>query len=98
MNFSHLMTDSVTVEAQSGKGQFGDPTYASPASVKGRLQRGTSRRDSDLVHDAVFYTHTNIEPLSRVTLSDGTARVARRVYKTHSIDGSDTLYTVLLGP
>ncbi len=104
MDVSGFMVDSATVAAVSGvTGTKGDPSYAATTTVMGRYQAGRDRSASDIAHEAVFYSLTEIAVDSRFwppgeSAADATkARRAVKTYKTHDKRGGYTLYKTLLG-
>lgn len=99
------LVDTATKRSQSTTDADGDPGgYGSAVAFACRVQRSRDRDATEIEHDAVLYTSTEVLPTDRVWLpGDSTSDVdlARRpvqVYRTHDLDDPRAvLFKVLLG-
>ena len=102
MNIAGRLNSTITVKSQSGAGTAGDPTYGSGTSVSARVQYGKDRTETEIAHDVVLYTTTEIKPDDRIwlpgdsTSDDTLARRPKKVSRSRSFGDADTLWKTLL--
>ncbi len=99
-DFRELMTQTVTVQPQSGNNAAGEPTFGDAITIRCRIQGtikeiraadGLTRMSSALVIlDGVY----GIEPQDKLTLPDGTTPVILSVNQNN--DGAGSLYEEIL--
>ena len=100
--FTHLLTDTVTIAAQSGRSTQGDPTYGSQSEVTTRVEYDfkivttSDGKHRELTH--VIYTEAEIPVGARIWLpdddtgDDGVAKLAVTRDNASTPDALDTLY------